>query len=304
MQLPRERDRDRIFDAGMGLRSQQVRLPDGRTMRTVVGGSGDPLVVFEGGIAVCASMWITVQRLVAEEARTFAYDRAGCGGSDDDPRPRSLQRMADDLASVLTAAGLDAPAVLVGASLGAPILHLFAKAHPGLVAGVVLVDPAVGEVLRAPQIRVIKTMLAVSSALSPVGLHTPLRRMRMRPVTAALPAAHQALLLRDLCAKRTVQMGAREARELTQPPSLQQLLTDLPDVPVAALVGEQAGRGEVRGRAAMLDLIRSEMRAHPRGRFATAAHSGHFVPWQEPELVAEETIRMVRTVRQSSANQD
>jgi pimeloyl-ACP methyl ester carboxylesterase len=120
-----------MFDAGTGLRSQQVGLPDGRTMRTVVAGSGDPLVVFEGGIAVCASMWMTVQRSVAEETRTFAYDRAGCGGSDDDPRPRSLQRMADDLAAVLAAAGLGGSAVLVGASLGAPILQLFARAIPG-----------------------------------------------------------------------------------------------------------------------------------------------------------------------------
>jgi hypothetical protein len=53
----------------------------------------------------------------------------------------------------------------------------------------------------------------------------------------------------------------------------------------------------------MLNLFRNEMQAHPRGRFVTAADSGHHIPWQEPGLVAEETIRMVRTVRQSSANQ-
>src|SRR5215218_3459737 len=64
VQLPWEGDRDRMVEAGTGLQSQQVQLPDGRTMRTVVAGSGDPLVVFEGGIVVCASMWTTVQRLV------------------------------------------------------------------------------------------------------------------------------------------------------------------------------------------------------------------------------------------------
>ena len=273
-------------------------------MRTVVAGSGDPLVVFEGGIAVCASMWMTVQRLVAEETRTFAYDRSGCGGSADDPKGRSLQHMADDLAAVLDAADQDAPAVLVGASLGALILHLFARAHPGRVAGVVLVDAAVGDILRAPQIRVIKTMFTVYSALSRVGLHRPLRRARLRPVTAALPVADQAQLMRDFCAKRTVQMGAQEARELTELPSLRQLLVGLPDVPVVALVGAQAGRGETKGRAAMLNLFRSEMQSHPGGRFVTAAASGHYISWQEPGLVAEEIIRLVRTVRQSSASQD
>lgn len=67
MDVRRERDPDRMFDAGTGLRGQQVRLLDGRTIRTVVAGSGDPLVVFEGGIAVCASIWMTVQRLAGEE---------------------------------------------------------------------------------------------------------------------------------------------------------------------------------------------------------------------------------------------
>ena len=279
-------------------------LLDGRTMRTVVAGSGDPLVVFEGGIAVCASMWMTVQWLVAEETRTFAYDRAGCGGSADDPKGRFLQRMADDLAAVLDAADEGAPLVLVGASLGAPILHLFARARLGRVAGVVMVDAAVGDILRAPQIRVIKTMFRVFSALSRVGLHTPLRRARLRPVTAALPVADQAQLMWDFCAKRTVQMGAQEARELTQLPSLRRLMIDLSEVPVVALVGAQAGRGETKGRAAMLNLFRSEIEPHSRGRFVTAAGSGHFIPWQEPGLVAEEIIRLVRTVRQSSANQD
>jgi hypothetical protein len=39
----------------------------------------------------------------------------------DDPRLRSLQHMADDLAAVLTLSGLCGPAVVVGASLRAPI---------------------------------------------------------------------------------------------------------------------------------------------------------------------------------------
>jgi hypothetical protein len=61
------------------------------------------------------------------------------------------------------------------------------------------------------------------------------------------------------------------------------MLTDLPEVPVVALVGENAGQRQVRGRAAMLDLFRNEMRAHPRARLATAADSGYFLPWPTRE---------------------
>ena len=57
----------RTMDAGPGLRQAHVRLPDGRSLRTVAAGSGDPLVVFEAGLGDCASIWVTVQRLVAEQ---------------------------------------------------------------------------------------------------------------------------------------------------------------------------------------------------------------------------------------------
>jgi hypothetical protein len=40
------------LDAGPGLAEKRVRLPDGRSMRIVVAGSGNPLVVFEAGTGV------------------------------------------------------------------------------------------------------------------------------------------------------------------------------------------------------------------------------------------------------------
>ena len=39
------------------------------------------MVVFEAGIGVCASVWVVVQALVAEETRTLAYDRPGFGAA-------------------------------------------------------------------------------------------------------------------------------------------------------------------------------------------------------------------------------
>jgi len=43
------------------------------------------------------------------------------------------------------------------------------------------------------------------------------------------------------------------------------------------------------------------MQAHPRGRFIIAGGSSHFIPGQEPELAAEEILRVVRTVRGNHA---
>jgi pimeloyl-ACP methyl ester carboxylesterase len=286
-----------MLDAGAELREAHARLPDGRSVRTVVAGSGDPLIVFEAGLGAGASMWVTVQRLVADQTRTLSYDRAGYGGSSVDRRPRSVERLAADLAAMLNAVEPNTPAVLVGSSFGAPILHVFAQAHPERVTGLVLVDAAVGDVLQKRQIRVIRTIFTVLAALSYVGLHTPLRRAMTRAVTAAMPPADRALLMRHLCARHTVRTAAREARRITHVPTLRQMLAGLPEVPVVAVVGERSDRGEYKGRAALVDLFRHAMQRHPRGEFVAASRSGHYIPWQEPGLVAEAILQMVRTLR-------
>ena len=112
-----------------------------------------------------------------------------------------------------------------------------------------------------------------------------------------MPPADRALLIRHLCAKHTVRTAAREARALTHAPTLRQLLAGLPEVPVVAVVGERADRGEHKARAALVDLFRNAMQRHPGGQFVAASRSGHYIPWQEPGLVAEAILQMVRTLR-------
>jgi pimeloyl-ACP methyl ester carboxylesterase len=285
----------------MGLGEQQARLPDGRILRCVVSGSGGPLVVFEAGIGAGASMWAMVQELVAKQTHTLAYDRAGYGASSDDRLPRSVDRLAADLGAMLETLELKTPAVLVGSSLGALILHRFANAYPERVAGMILIDPAVGDILQRRQLAVIRTIYTVLAALSYVGLQRPLWSAVMRPTTSKMPPVEQARLMHDLCAKHTVRTAAREAYGITGVPTLTELLAGLPEVPVVAMLGEQADRGEAKERAAMADLFRNVMQTYPGGQFVPASHSGHFTPWQQPGLVAETILRMVDTVRRTDA---
>ena len=79
--------------SGPGLAEKRVSLPDDRPIRIVLAGSGNPLVVFEAGLGLAASMRgrSTPRRT---ETRTLAYDRAGLGGSDAAPRSRALARHA------------------------------------------------------------------------------------------------------------------------------------------------------------------------------------------------------------------
>jgi pimeloyl-ACP methyl ester carboxylesterase len=100
--------------------SQQDRKVDIGECRLHIleSGSGSPVVVFESGLGEELATWGDVQPAVARFARTVSYDRAGLGQSDPSPRPRTLVAMAADLHSLLHAAKIPSPYILVGHSLG------------------------------------------------------------------------------------------------------------------------------------------------------------------------------------------
>jgi pimeloyl-ACP methyl ester carboxylesterase len=296
-------DRVRTLDAGCGLDQQLVRLPDGRLLRVVLGGAGDPLVVFESGGGVDSSGWVTVQRLVSAQTRTMAYDRAGYCGSDPDPRVRSLQRLTADLATLLDARDERSPVVLVGASFGGALVRAFAAAHPEKVAGLVIVDGTTASVMPPRLAWSIRIGFAVIAALSRVGLHRPLVRLLVsQGMDGPLPAEDRALIIQRLYMGRNWRVASQETSQIHTALAVQRRLeaTGLPDVPVTTLVGQRIGRFERRLRPDLIEFCRREMQAHPQGRFVPATRSNHFVPVQEPQLVADEIARIVRSIRDNA----
>lgn len=123
--------------------AQAPVLPDGRRMNLVCTGEGRPVVILEGGLGLPLEVWQKVQSELARTARTCAYNRAGYPGSDAGPMPRDGAHAAADLDALLKAARLPPPYVLVGHSIAADHVRLYAARHPDAVAGLVLVDPAI-----------------------------------------------------------------------------------------------------------------------------------------------------------------
>ena len=104
-------------------------------------GEGGPTVVLETGLGAPSEYWAPVQQEVAGLARACRFDRAGRGESDPAPTPpRTCADMVADLRALLRNAGIPAPYVLVGNSIGGMNARLYAYEHPEEVAGLVLVD--------------------------------------------------------------------------------------------------------------------------------------------------------------------
>ena len=124
------------------------RLVDG--LHVLAEGSGNPTVILEAGIAASSVSWSQVQTRVAEFTRVLSYDRAGFGWSAEDSGMGTATDAADTLAQMLARSGETPPFVMVGHSFGGLIVRIFQQRHPGMVAGLVLVDPVVRGDWRTP----------------------------------------------------------------------------------------------------------------------------------------------------------
>lgn len=105
-------------------------------------GEGAPAVALDNGLPATSVGWCYVQPRVAGFTATASYDRAGLGWSDPAVAgPRTAGRAAEELHTLLRAAGVPPPYVLVGHSFSGFTARLYAARWPEEVAGIVLVDP-------------------------------------------------------------------------------------------------------------------------------------------------------------------
>jgi pimeloyl-ACP methyl ester carboxylesterase len=113
----------------------------GRRLHLLCAGSAPgPTVVIEAGSAGDSTLWEDMVRRVSAFAHVCTYDRAGLGWSDPVSASQTIDDRAADLRSLLTAASVPGPFVLVGHSYGGYIVRRFAADFPADVAGVVLID--------------------------------------------------------------------------------------------------------------------------------------------------------------------
>jgi pimeloyl-ACP methyl ester carboxylesterase len=110
---------------------------DGLSIYYEVHGDGQPLVLLHGGLLTIELNFGDVMPALAEQHRVVAIELQGHGRTADSDRPLSLERLADDVAEVLTQLGVERADVL-GFSLGGLVTVEFARRHPDRVRRLVL----------------------------------------------------------------------------------------------------------------------------------------------------------------------
>jgi pimeloyl-ACP methyl ester carboxylesterase len=122
---------------------------EGFNMHLFCTGVGDPTVILEAGLGDDSRIWGTVQPELSKLTRVCSYDRAGLGWSDPRPGLRDSDSIADQLHSLLAAARIHGPIVLMGHSIAGLHMRAYVSKYPQGVAGIVFVDGATPDDIQA-----------------------------------------------------------------------------------------------------------------------------------------------------------
>jgi len=259
-----------------------VQIGGGRELFLRCRGRGTPTVVLISGFRGAYDDWThvvgpggepeaspsSVLPRVAGFTRVCGYDRPGTVGFDGAmtpstpvEQPTTALQDAEDLHSLLSAAGVPAPYVLVAHSWGGLIAYLAVSGHPEEVAGLVLVDPG-SEFLQ--------------TALTP--------EQWERFVRAAIQ-------LGDPKTLEAVDYQ-RSVAEIHAAPAVPQT----PSVVLTADHPFDFGAGGSETWPAWL-AAQDRLAALLGARHITDTNSGHYIAGEQPRLVVDQVRRVVQAVR-------
>jgi pimeloyl-ACP methyl ester carboxylesterase len=287
-------------------------------------GNGSPTIVLDAALGASSLSWSLVQPELARLSRVCSYDRGGFGWSDPGPMPRTADRIAEELHTLLERARVPPPYVLVGHSFGGLVALIFARRFRSVISGLVLVDPAHAEdwVTPAPK--------------EQVQIDRGVRLCRYGAVTARIGLARVVSTLVGFGQIRTARLLVKVAsrRGLSRqdeailapvrklPPELRPTLAQFwskphffealgsqiesvcvsagkvleamaggyGDLPLVTISSTDPGAYRLRQQDAMATLS-------TRGRHIMASQSGHWIPLDQPQVVIDAVKEVVTAAR-------
>ena len=259
-------------------------------------GRGSPAVILESGFGDVSIEWRTVQPQIAKFSRVCSYDRAGYGGSDPGPMPRTSLQIAGELHALLRNAGETPPYVLVGSSFGGYNVRAFNGLYPDEVIGIVLADatqedqyellPKAWSAISAAQLKHCERLARYAFFVADLGIG----RLMLRAQGASgnddyliLQAKYLRARASELEQMRVSAEQARVADQISDKPLV--VLTAAENTDSMLSSGLSAHDFEEFQRIWVDDLQMRLARLSDRGRRIMVQGSSHDIPSDRPESI-------------------
>jgi len=231
---------------------------DGAAIRALCTDGRRDVLLMHGGSST-ADTWRPVLERLDGEVGACAYDRRGNGQSFPGPEPRGWYEFLDELRRIHLALGFDRDYVVAGHSLGGLYARLFAIDRPADFSGLILLDPAHEDMFEH--------------------------------IRAGMPREEYD---RWMAIQRSANEDGIVEVELGE-----RLRTGrLPEIPVTVLtatIRQDGGGWDQRFvNEGARQVHASILRGVTAGRHIPAQRSGHDIQLDEPRLVADEILRVVR----------
>ncbi|MBK8020947.1 MAG: alpha/beta hydrolase [Chloroflexi bacterium] len=268
-----------------------------------------PTVIFDAGAGGSSPHWAGILPEIAQDAHVIAYDRAGLGWSESSPNPRTAEVMADELHALLEAAGIPAPYVMVGHSLGGRVSTTYAHRYPGEVAGMVLVDAGHQDQFFRfpPEIREISARMFRAM---PVGLFRWVGRRGLLALRPSLVPVEKGMTPEAVVEFRAAQAtNTAMAVTIEESTSIMvtapEQITSVGNIPLVVLshgipfVYDKLPDAVNQAYESVWQELQSELTAlSPQGKRIVAEKSGHNIMLDQPELVIAAIRDVLTAVRQ------
>ncbi|MEM1283064.1 MAG: alpha/beta hydrolase [Chlamydiota bacterium] len=278
-------------------------------------GEGSPTVILDAGIGGSSIDWTLIQPEIAQFTSVFSYDRAGYGWSEEVKGGRTGWETVEDLNTLLQKQNIKPPYVLVGHSLGAAFMRLYASLYPEKVVGLVLVDPShekLEEESGKPPQELFMPDPEVIEMISQMGVQRILLEWTGK-APDDFPLRTQKMWLAKQAATKQTIAALRESEQIDD------LLKEL--VPIESHIGDRPLVVISAGKRTDLTSIGlsedwnqyAEQRFNKqkelhgdlvakarRGKLVLAEDSDHMVPWNQPQVVVDAVREIVEKVREET----
>ncbi|MBZ0292127.1 MAG: alpha/beta hydrolase [Anaerolineae bacterium] len=268
----------------------------GYRMHMVCMGEGRSAVILDAG-EVSLGAWI--QPIVAQSTQVCAFDRAGYGWSELAPEPRDALHRAAELHDLLDVAGVEAPYILAGHSIGGLFSRVYRSQYPDEVIGMVLIDATHPDTFdrQGESIQTMQTMATISSVAARVGL----MRLFAAGQNFSLPESDNAALIADTATNRYWDSQREDLAAFEAILDQGRAAGDLGDLPLAVLVALTYPEGPARETERALQIELAALSSN--SSYQEIEGAGHITLLTDSQYAAQVSETILAVVEALRSNQ-